>query len=778
MQKLFKAVVRDIWYYRYRSFITFLAIFAVIVFPIAMFSTSPNVSSSIWENNDFYKLSHLDLRVANGNQSIVPLINETIYDTLGKYPEAIETRLLARGKSEIGNTWEATTLVGIPKAVNHSINQLSLVQGNTTLGNNEIYAIESFAKYYQLDIGSNLTILIGNSEVNLTIAGWVRSVEFLSYGINQEGVIYLDEELLHALVGLPNYIINSITIYFWEDIPSENITICSAEMHEIFEAQGVVLLFQWQMREISVSAVLRDALELTSRYLNASAIIIIIVVGIVIYIITKRYALEQRKQTGTLYAFGYSPSSILKAFLLRTTLICVGAMIVGTFAGYGLLRIIVNILLRRWGLIGINPQLSPVILIGILTLTLIMAIFFTWLAARSNVRMTPYEAIRGKVKEYIGKKLNNITHWKTAFKYPIRNISRNKSRSILTFLAFAGSIMLSFSLIAAQSSVNSTKETYFSEQIQWDVKTVFRSSFTPTTFQNLSNLPGIIDVEYYLETVVQSEDYLDNLVYLRGIETNSTMCKIDLQDGSPFTNSTSKEIIMSIYVAERIGLRVGDEFSFWFSGLEINTTIIGLSRDLELTVTIYMQLSALEDIMGYSPYNGMFLNVVADELPSVIEQLNRHEDVAYAFKKDTFENRIQNLIKSQTIIVNVMVFLGFLTSFLAIFATTFISSIEREREYALLRVFGFSSAQILGQLLFEIFLLCTFALLIGLGLGNGLAFYWNSILSSIFFTVDLYQNQLNYLISVGFAVISMLISIFPAFRLISKQVLAKAIEEE
>jgi ABC-type antimicrobial peptide transport system permease subunit len=555
MKKIFKAVIRDIWHYHWRSIITFVAIFAVIVFPIAMFSVSPNIGDSINDNNENYKLAHLDLRFSNGNESLVQLINESIDESLGRYPEIIETRFLGRGKAKIGGengTWEAAQLVGIPKSVNQSINQFSIVSGNTTIGDNEIFVIESFAEAYSLSIGSNITILIGPSKVNLTIAGLVRSLEYLSYDINQECIVYLDDELLHDLYGIPQFIINSIAIYFWKEITVDEISQSAIDIQEVFDSEGIILFYQWLTREVSFSAILSNALELASSYLNTSALIIIVIVGIVIFIITKRYALEQRKQTGTLFAFGFSPSTILRAFLLRSFLISLIAMVFGVLGGYGVLRIITKILIDQWGLISVVPSLSPITVLVILSSSLVMTIFFTYLAARSNVNLTPYEALRGKVKGYSGTRLKFMSKWRNAFKYPIRNLFRNKSRSILTFLAYAGSVMLAFSLIVAQASIFTTTDVYFSEQVDWDVKAIFNLGFNTTTYSSLSNFTGIEEVEPYLETFVQSEDNLEGLVFLRGIAANSNMSKIDLQEGNLFTNSTAQEIIMSKYVAEQL----------------------------------------------------------------------------------------------------------------------------------------------------------------------------------------------------------------------------------
>jgi ABC-type antimicrobial peptide transport system permease subunit len=225
-------------------------------------------------------------------------------------------------------------------------------------------------------------------------------------------------------------------------------------------------------------------------------------------------------------------------------------------------------------------------------------------------------------------------------------------------------------------------------------------------------------------------------------------------------------------------VKVGDPFNFRFFGQEINTTIIGFNRDLELTLTIHMQLEAMEDILGFSPYNGMLLRVNSNNFESVIEEFNTNQDVSFALTVEKSAERIDNIITSQTIIVNVMVTLGFMVSFLAIFATSFISSIEREREYALLRVFGYSALDILVQLFVEIMILCVMSLILALTFGNFLALYWNSIISSIFFTIDLHQSWLNYLVASGFAILAVSVSIIPAFQLIIRQNLAEQINEE
>ena len=110
MRKIFKAVIRDIWHSHWRSLITFIAIFAVIAFPVAMYSVSPYISNSIRSISEEYKLAHLDVRFSNGNETLIPLINESVYDSLDRYPEIIESRFLGRGKARIGDAVTGCTI--------------------------------------------------------------------------------------------------------------------------------------------------------------------------------------------------------------------------------------------------------------------------------------------------------------------------------------------------------------------------------------------------------------------------------------------------------------------------------------------------------------------------------------------------------------------------------------------------------------------------------------------------------------------------------------------
>ncbi|MHA1562180.1 MAG: ABC transporter permease [Promethearchaeota archaeon] len=706
MTKIYRAVIRDIYFNKSRSFITFLTILIVIAFPIAMFSTSPSISQSLADN----------------------------------------------------------------------INEILLVNGTLNIIENETVILESFANHINVSIGDSISVYGENGIQDFRIVGIVKSIEFMNYDFSQEGTIFITENDIRKLNNIPYPIFNNVLIYFSEDITSEEISDISDNLKEDFIENHIPFIVLWQIREISISAALDDTLNL-----NSSAIIIMIIAGLVIFVITKRYAFEQRKQTGMLYSFGYSSSTIMKSFLLRTLIISTIAIGVGIISSWFLLKIFCERLSDIWGILKLDYNFSMDVFYEVVSITLFVSLLFTYLAAKENVSMTPYEAIRGKVKEYKGKVRNKflLAILPLQIKYSFRNLNRNKVRTLLTFVAFMSSIMLSFSLLGTQTSLGRTQEEYFNNHENWDVKGIFNEfDNTQNIYDTISNFSSIEYSEPILESIVQPDQNNELIVLINGIIQDSQLVDIDLQEGSGFSNETAAECIMSIYIANRLECNVGDNFSFWLGTNQINVSIVGFCRNLGSPAAMFVQLPYLEEELGIMPVNGILASANVGDSDKLIDQMNNHTDIKFALSKQTYEDRIGNMISVQTIIVNVMVLLGAIISFLTIFSTAFIIILERTREISLQRVFGFSKFQVLSQLGFELGILTTISLIFGFISGNFLNLYWLSMISETFFTVDYYFVYTDYLLVFGFALLTVLVSLLPKVQTLKNQNLAKEIEEE
>ena len=779
MKAIFKAVLRDLYFHKGRSFITFFALFLVIAFPIAMFSTSPSIENSIEANNEEYHLAQLDLFLGPVHEDLTDNISDAISDSIGVHPERIQARLNVNAKLNHENTWYSVHTLGVDSNKSYDINEVKIMEGHFEMEEGEIAILDTFAIYLNVSIGDTLTLNLDEKNATYSIVGLVKAINYLSYDLIQEGAVYLNEIDLRELMGIPENYYNEVVIYFSEDTTDDEIETSSIDIRDFLKENRIPVYLVWHTRVVSYSAVLSDALNLTSSYLATSAILIIIIVGIVIFIITKRYAIEQRKQTGMLYSYGFSSKTIMLAFLLRTFVLSIFAIIVGSVAGWYLLKLLSSFLGNLWGLMNVTSVLTAGVIIEVVLSTFVVSLLFTFLAARENVSLTPYEAIRGKAKEFSQKRnFSAMIRFPLQFKVPLRNVSRSKMRSILTVLAFSGSIMLSFSLINTQTSLSATQDEYFTK-LTWDVQSVFNTQdYSDSIYEELRENEAIVTSEPFLKLNVQFFEQVEQMTNLRGFMSNTTLNEIDIQEGCSFSEEIKDEVILSQYSADKLGYTVGDNCSFWLFDHQINVTIVGLSRTMDMPIAMYVQLETLEDIFGFMPINGMLVEVQDDELDDYMDDLNENPDVQFAIKKAKFVVQIRQVIASQTVIVNIMVVLGLVVSFLSIFSTTLIIVIEREREYALQRVFGFSTWQILTQIFLELMFLVVIALGLGYLSGNYLSIYWKNLVARNFFSVDSYFIWTDYALLFIFALGASVFSLLPEYRSLQSQCLAEGIKEE
>ena len=798
MQQIYKTIFREFRFQKKRTFLSFLCIFVIVAFPLAMFSIEPSIDASVVESNQSYQLAYIDVRF-QGNADEIRTSVDALIESNPEYADiSYDIRPTTNFQLYHSSKWYYTSIVGVNTTNPPKVNQFVSNQDISELKDGMAFILESFAKELDVEIGDTITLYTPVGEKEVEIAGLVKSIEFLSYDLALEGAIYLNYDTFQEYSNWDDIQFNSVTFYFPNEPDLDTLKDFTEKLRNEVSPIEAQIFYSWYVREFSISSIFQDVLSLTSQILFIMACTIILAAGIVIYLITKRYAVEQRKQTGMLYAYGFPSKTILKVFMLRTLFLSIFAIMIGIIGSYGLLQIMVRIMISRWGIPTIMTRLSPLALGVVPVLVILTTQIFTFLACRSNVKMTPYEAIRGKTEFKVRKKKQKITKDSKNLKkskkisffpiqimYPLRNISRNRKRGILITCAFIGAISISFGLIQTQTSITGTFNNYFDEQIHWDVQTRFDSFKSDADIELIFEEYAFIDsYEPYLHGNTEIIDQPEYGLNIRGFLPNSTLYSIDLKEGALFSNDTAQEGIISSYSAKPLELEVGDYFEFLLLGTEFRIKIVGIARDLDIPNSCFMLLPAIEETIGFSAINGAFIQLDSEEsldsadYENFLFELNENPQILYAIEKETYENQMIQMINTQLFIVQVTIVLALMISFLIIFVTAFISIIERTREIALQRSFGFKKSQILFQIFLEMAVLITLAVLFGILLGGeGLGRLIQFFIGKFFFKLDFVYFWGDYVSIIGFATGCVLLSTFPGLKMLRKQNLATAIIE-
>jgi putative ABC transport system permease protein len=179
--------------------------------------------------------------------------------------------------------------------------------------------------------------------------------------------------------------------------------------------------------------------------------------------------------------------------------------------------------------------------------------------------------------------------------------------------------------------------------------------------------------------------------------------------------------------------------------------------------------------------NQVVIRLKSGEDPLKIQEMINKEypSVRVAFTKDYYEQRILFISSSQSMIIRIMVVLAFIIGIVSTFTTFLIAIIERERELALLRVFGYSKYKLFIQILFEAMVIGALALIPTFFMSRIIAVnIWMAIVNeSLFEMTPNYDPQLFNLMII-FTLLALLMSVFPSFIAATKRKMVDIIHEE
>jgi len=298
MQQIYKTIFREFRFQKKRTFLLFLVFFVIVSFPLAMFSIDPSINASVTESNESYKLTYLDMGFQGNDEEIRTSIDDLI-NTHSNYSDIIyEIRPSSSYQLYHDSNWYFTSVIGVNTSAPPKVNQIETNTAFSELGNNSAFILESFANELDVDLGDKVSIYTLNGKKEVEIAGFVKSIEFLSYDLSLEGAIYVNYNTFQDFNGWTEIQFDSIAFYFPNDPELEFIKGFVEDLQEEVNPIEAQILYSWYVREFSISSLFQDVLNLTSQVLFVMACAIILGAGIVIYLITKRYAVEQRKQTG------------------------------------------------------------------------------------------------------------------------------------------------------------------------------------------------------------------------------------------------------------------------------------------------------------------------------------------------------------------------------------------------------------------------------------------------------------------------------------------------
>ena len=402
-----------------------------------------------------------------------------------------------------------------------------------------------------------------------------------------------------------------------------------------------------------------------------------------------RFVKKQRTQIGTLKALGFKNRKIIKHYVSYGFYVSLLASILGLILGkYVLGAFFLNMEAQYFEIPVYNTILiSSVYILALIVVVLITIV--TYLSCRGILKESAVEALRTEIPKVKNTKFDLTT--KGIFKkssistrWNLRDIGRNKSRSIMAVVGIIGCTMLLVCAFGMLDTMNSYLDWEFNKISNFEYKLSLSNNYTNEQLEKLTDKYGNSTSETLGIEIKNGEKKEAN-----------TLVVNDAKDYLKYTNHNREYMDLKddgIYITEKLSkkynLNIGDTISWHIFGDNTWYTckIVGLNRDpqnqnLNMTRKYYETLG-----LTYRA-DSLYTNENLSETKSL-------DGVDIIQSKANLQEGMESMLDTMKTMITILIVVSAILGFVIIYNLGILSFTEKQYQFATLKVLGFKNQQI------------------------------------------------------------------------------------
>lgn len=495
---------------------------------------------------------------------------------------------------------------------------------------------------------------------------------------------------------------------------------------------------------------------------------------------------EERTQIGTLKALGYSNTAIISKYLLYSGTGALLGCTLGIVAGCTLFPQII------WKAYCILLYIQPNIVLTIdwpLAITVVVVytavmLFVTWYSCHRALEEEPAELIRPKAPDP-GKKvlLELAPFWpKISFlnKVTIRNIFRYRQRLAMMLIGIGGCTALLLAGFGLRDSIVNVAEIQFQEVTLYDLSVYFRDENTEKEWKEFCDLMD--DGEEYLlyhqsSVEMEFDDQVKSLYLVSGGDQLQNF--INFHKGEKALSMPGEdEVLLSIGVAENLGIQVGDTVTLRDADLRSMVLTVSGIYDNHVENYAIVLPQTIEKHWGSLPEMQMaFVKVPAEEdVHTLSAEISGLDNVMNVSISQDLADMVKGMMDALDLVVIMIVVCAGLLAIVVLYNLTNININERIREIATIKVLGFYSSETAAYVFKENMTLTVAGSLIGLVLGRLLLLFIMSQVKIDFVWFKALANPISYVLSFALTILSAMVVDFVFYFRLEKINMAEALK--
>ena len=404
-----------------------------------------------------------------------------------------------------------------------------------------------------------------------------------------------------------------------------------------------------------------------------------------------RVVKKQRLQIGTLKALGFKQRKIIMHYIGYSFWISLIAALLGLVAGrYFIGNVFIGLEMSFFEI----PNGVPIIKNDsyvVAALVVLCVSFVTYLSMRKILKEKTADTLRNEIPSVKSKTLNITTMGifkKMSFntKWNIRDMFRNKARTITGIVGVAACAMLIVCSLGMMNSMNYFIDLQFNRIFNFEYKLSLKLDVSTDEFKKLTDKYGDnTSQSLYVEIKDNDGNIESNNIfvtdckdYVRFVDDKDQFINVDKNDG----------VYVTYKLAKTKGYNIGDEISWHISGNNkyYTSKIVGFNKDPQ-NQNVTMTRKYMESLdIEYKP-DSLYTNVDLSGNKDI-------EGVTVISNIDKLKEGMDGMLQTMKTMIVLIIVIAIVLGSVIIYNLGILSYTEKQYQFATLKVLGFKDKQI------------------------------------------------------------------------------------
>lgn len=654
----------------------------------------------------------------------------------------------------------------------NNISKLHIVEGSKFSSKDKgIYLDEFYAKKNKIKPGDKVLVKYEKAEANLKVLALINTPNHL-YDVRDASEVYPSRKefgfayinkLSAEEVFKTNYLIFNTIIIKLDNSADKNIVKESLRK----EIRGLATIVE--LKETLSHITYQGEIDEGKSYIGIFSGLFLFIALISIISTMNRLVKKERRQIGILKAIGFNNKKIIWHYISYAMTISILASLFGIILGYYFIgKVFINLEMQLFEI----PKASPILDKSSFTISLfvvLLSTFITYLSVRKILKEPASDALKKEVpiideSHLLINKLAFFKRLSFPVKWNVRDILRNKLRTIITLFGTAGSVMLIICGFGMQDTMNYFVELQYNKLYQFNNKIIFNQDFDTRKLDSLYAKYGDkTSRSFDIEVISKDNKVYNNNLFIT--DAGNLIRFIDNKDN--VINLKDDGVYLSYKIADKYNYKINDTVSFKLAGSDkyYKARITGFNKDPQ-NQNLTMTRKYFESL-GFS--------YIPD---SLYTKKDVHEKDLTVQNTKNIKSGMNEMLAMMKEMLIILTSIALIMASIIIYNLTILSFSEKEYQFATLKVLGFKDKRIKKIFIKQNIWIAILAIIIGLPLGYHLTnFLFKEAIEEHFdFTAYISLNTYIYA-SLLIFILSYLISIF-ILRKIKKIDMVRSLKSE